>query len=280
MNNADISQKIVIASDGSITARNAVNVAIKIAQAESLLIEGFYVVDEPLILDPYADYAKELGSDRGVASRAQQIEWFEELGSSILDKLQDQCATQEVPIITKVLLGGVPEIILDKARQISFLALGRRGNTHADIRDHLGENFRHIAHHVQVPLIVGGDELTPLKRLFLVYDNSEKANLALKLALELGKSLAATVTVGISGHLYLEDDPDSLLFRFTEGGIAKDQIVDLRSKPVHEVVETITEKQSDLIIMSSYRHPEIMEWLVGGPNDQILRQSPLPAVIA
>ena len=279
-NNPDTIKKIVIASDGSSTARNAAEVAIQIAQAEAQLIEGLYIVDEPMILDPYSDYAKELGSDRGVASRAAQLEWFEELGTSVLDQLQDQCAAHEVPVVTKVILGGIPEIILEKAKQTTFLALGRRGNSHANIIDHLGENFRHIAHHAQVPLIVGGDSVSPLERLFLVFDGSEKANHALELAFQLSKTLSAQLTIGLTEHAYLEDDPDSLLFRFSEGGIAKENLVDLRSKPVEKVVEAIVKYQADLIVTGGYRHPEIMEWLVGSPNDQILRQSPLPVVIA
>jgi nucleotide-binding universal stress UspA family protein len=280
MTNPNINQKIVVAVDGSVTAQNAVEVAIQIARAESQLVEGFYVVDEPLILDPYADYVKELGSDRGMASRVDLLECFKELGLSVLDQLRDQCASLGVPVITEVLTGGIPEIILDQARQASFLALGRRGNRHASVSDHLGENFRQIAHYADVPVIVGGDTVTPIKRLFLIYDGSEKANLAFKLALRFEQTLAAKVTIGLTGHMYLEDNPNDLLFRLSEGGIAKNDLVDLRSKPVYKVVETITERQADLIIMAGYRHPEIIEWLVGSPNDQILRQSSLPAVIA
>jgi len=280
MTNTSTSQKIIVASDGSRTARNAVEVAVQIARAEALLVEGFYVVDEPLIMEPYTAYTKELGSDHGVASRANLIDWFEKRGNVVLDQLQEQCASQEVPVITEVLLGGIPELILDKAKQITFLALGRRGQTHADETNYLGKNFRHIAHHAQVPLIVGGDSASQLQRLFLVYDGSKKVDAALRLALQLTKALTATLTVGVTEHSYLEDDFNALVSRFSEGGIAKDYIIDLRSKPVEKVVDEIHEHESDLIVMGSYRHPEIMEWLVGSPNDQILRQSPIPAVIA
>jgi nucleotide-binding universal stress UspA family protein len=280
MTKTSASQKIIVASDGSRTARNAVDVAVQIARAESLLVEGFYVVDEPLIMEPYTAYTKELGSDHGVASRANLIEWFEKRGTAVLDQLQEQCASKEVPVITEVLLGGIPELILDKAKQITFLALGRRGHTHADETNYLGKNFRHIAHHAQIPLIVGGDTARPLQRIFLVYDGSKQVDAALRLALQLNQALSATLAVGVTEHSYLEDDFDALVSRFSEGGIVKENIIDLRSKPAEKIVEAIHEHQSNLIVMGSYRHPEIMEWLVGGPNDQILRQSPLPAVIA
>jgi nucleotide-binding universal stress UspA family protein len=273
-------KKIVVALDGSIAAQNAAEIAIQIAKAESYLVEAYYIVDEPLILDPYADHAKELGTELGVASRAQQIEWFEKRGFSILDQFQEKCSMQGIPVVTKVLLGGVPDLALDKAKEIYFLALGRRGNSHASETDHLGENFRQIAHYANVPLIIGGDIITPIKRLFLVYDGSHNADLALKLSLQFERSFSAKVTIGLTGHMYLEDDPDALLFRLSEGGIEKSNIVDLRSKPVSKVVKMIAQKQSDLIIMGGYHHPEIMEWLAGSPNDQILKKSQIPAVIA
>jgi nucleotide-binding universal stress UspA family protein len=273
-------KKIVVALDGSVTAQNAAEIAMHIAKTETYLVEAYYIVDEPMILDPYTDFAKELGKDLEVASRSQLIEQFEILGFSILDQFQAQCGELGLPVITKVLVGGVPELILDRAQDISFLALGRRGNSHTSEIDYLGKNFRQIAHNANVPLIVGGDIYAPIKRLFLAYDGSPKADLALKLALQFEKSLSATATIGLTGHMYLEEDPDALLFRLSEGGIEKSNIVDLRSKPARKVVKMITQKQSDLIIMGGYHHPEIMEWLAGSPNDQILKKSPLPAVIA
>jgi nucleotide-binding universal stress UspA family protein len=280
LSESKIPKKIVVALDGSVTAQNAAEIAMHIAKTETYLVEAYYIVDEPMILDPYTDYAKELGKDLEVASRSQLIEQFETLGFSILDQFQTTCGERGVPVITKVLVGGVPEMILERSQDISFLALGRRGNSHTSNTDYLGENFRQIAHNAKVPLIIGSDIYAPIKRLFLVYDGSPKADLALKLALQFEQLFSAKATIGLTGHMYLAEDPDALPFRLSEGGIEKGNIVDLRSKPVSKVVNMIAQEQSDLIIMGAYHHPEIMEWLVGSPNDQILKQSPVPAVIA
>ena len=201
MTNTHTLQKIVVATDGSLTARNAATVAIQIAQAEALLIEGLYIVDEPLILDPYTDYVEKIGVDPGITSRASLIKWFEKRGNSALDQLQQQCASQNVPVVTKVLLGGIPDVILEKVDQVSFLALGRRGDRHDAVTDHLGENFRQIAHHAQVPLIVGGDKVTPIKRIFLIYDGGQRAEIALRLSLQLTQALSATLIVGVTDQI-------------------------------------------------------------------------------
>lgn len=53
---------LVVAYEGSPTARNAAAIAIQIAQSQQLQIHGLYVVDATLALDLYTDYQAELGS--------------------------------------------------------------------------------------------------------------------------------------------------------------------------------------------------------------------------
>lgn len=279
MEKTNMKKKIVVALDGSNTARNAAETAIQIAAATSLIVEGFYIVDEHLILDPYANYSKELGSDPGLVSRDALIDKFEQVGFPLLDQLEKTCLLKDVNCITNLLLGAVPELILENARQASLLALGRRGNGHASEKDHLGENFHRIAHHANIPVIVGGDLVRPIKRVLWLYDDVEQSNLASTWVSILQQAFSAKLMVGLMGEKEKNYQPEILDTKFASMGINVDRILDIRSKPIDEVLVAANAAQADLIIMAGYRRSGIVAWLVGSPVDEILRGNPLPVFV-
>jgi nucleotide-binding universal stress UspA family protein len=279
VNNSFPPEKILVALDGSAVAQNAAKVAIQIAQADSKLIQGIYIVDEPLVFDPYADYSKELGRDLDTDSRDVKIEWFEKIGFSALDQLQELCTAKSVSVTTENVLGDVPEIILNRTSQVAMLALGRRGNGHASVRGYLGKNFRHIAHHAQVPQIVGGDVDRPVEHIFLVFDGSEKAFHALDWVVHFQQIRPLNIVVG----LIEEGEPvvqvDSSQGWFTQRGLKTEAILDLRSESIPKVVSEVMASQADLVLLAGYHKPEIVSWLAGSSLDQILKQCPLPALV-
>jgi nucleotide-binding universal stress UspA family protein len=278
MEKTDMKKKIVVALDGSDTARNAAETAIQIAAAASLMVEGFYIVDENLILDPYANYSKELGSDPGLISRDSLVELFEQVGFPLLDQLENLCISYDVRCITNLLFGGVPELILENARQASFLALGRRGNSHAAEKDHLGGNFHRIAHHAKIPMIVGGDSLLPIKQILWLYDG-DPSSLATYWVSTLQDAFSGKLMVGLMGENDSNDGPETIDAKLVSMGINVDVAVDLRSKAMDEIVAATNDSQADLIIMGGYHRPEIVAWLIGSPIDEILRGNPLPVLI-
>ena len=274
------SQKIIIALDGSLVANNAADVAIEIAQAESLLIEGLYIVDEPLVFDPYANYSRELGSDRKVNSRSQLIDLFETIGLETLTGLEVKCKSKGVAVTTNMYLGNVPDLILENAKGAFFLALGRRGNSHVNDIDYLGEYFRQIVHHTPVPLILGGDLVRPIKQIFLIYDGSKEANRALKWARYLRESLSARMSIGLAESDEREIDLALLNTQFSEENLAVDDILHLEHRSINGIVDSINHSQADIVVMGGYRRSEFVAWFAGSPVDQIIRQISLPILIA
>lgn len=72
--------KILVAVDGSPSARSAAGVAIQIAQARSLSIDGLFIIDEGLLLNPYADFQHELGNISDDISRDHLMAVFKMRG--------------------------------------------------------------------------------------------------------------------------------------------------------------------------------------------------------
>jgi nucleotide-binding universal stress UspA family protein len=283
---------ILVADDGSTESRAAAEAAIQIARRNSLAVRGLYVVDEALALDTYADYEAELpllprasdGGRREPASRAELISWFEAQGETALNRLQTACTEAGVPVTTSLLAGGVPQLVVRSAAGAQMLALGRRGHGHRQDSKSLGHNFHKIAHQVHLPMLVGGLTTPSLHRLLLAYHGLAHADEALAWAARLQRSLSAEVIV-----LTVFDD--------TKSGLPGISLEEIKARLVHSDLEayrfitgqgllsTVMGDIADandvgLIILGSYRHGSLVEWLVGSTVDRLLRAAPLPILIA
>lgn len=276
------SNMIIVAMDGSRPALNAATLAIQIARPQKLSIRGVYVVDQTLVLDMYANYGAELGGgEEPPASRSELIAKFEEHGALALSWLASRCQEADVTFSRILQIGDVAEVTRAEATAASLLALGRRGHTHEADAQHLGRNFRAIAPHSRQPLLIGGDEQRPLRRMLLAYNGSDRAQHALEWAARLQGALLAEVVV-----VTVQEDSqptqswrEEARTRLTEFNVASSRFLQRRGQAAAEIVAAAAEAQVDLIVMGGYRHTTILEWIVGSTVDHVLRSSPLPALV-
>ena len=272
------SNKILVAVDGSIISEKAANIALQIAQAEHSKLLGLYIVDETLILDPYADHSKELGIRRETASRATLIDWYQDLGSQALDGFRELCEEKDVSVETELLLGDVPDLILKNGDQVSAIALGRRGNGHMSSPDLLGENFIQVAHNANIPLIVGGDEERQIKRILLFSDEVKIQDQAFRETKRIQQKLHTDLVVGVQIEPQEKIKFEELHLRLKAEDLKIENILSIKS--VDELPDLLDQNKIDLLIMSKYKHSEFVSWFVGSPIDQLLRITSLPVILA
>lgn len=283
---------ILVANDQSSEARAAANAALQIAKNQNLAIRGLYVVEESLALDTYANYHAELqdlpilrdGSMREPSSRAELMSWFENQGKVALHWLETACAEAGVPVTTKLLAGGVSELILREATQARLLAIGRRGHGHKADSESLGYNFRKIAHHAHLPMLIGGSKAPFLHRLLLAYHGQAHANEALAWTAKLQRDLSAEVIV-LSVRKDTESSQGALSFeeienRLAHSGLAAYRFLSSQGRPAVEMAAIAVANAVDLIILGHYRHSALVEWVVGSTVDRLLRSTSLPVLIA
>ena len=270
--------EILVAQDGSTSALAAAAIAIQIAQSQDLSVHGLYVVDEALALDTYADYRRELECNGELTSRAELLTWFEEEGDAALQMLEVRCQAAGVPMTAELLAGGVPEMVLRQSKQARLLAIGRQGHGHKHDPHHLGQNFRTIAHHAHLPLVIGGDEERTVRRLLLAYDGSKHAQPALAWASLMQHTLPAEVMVvavqenGLqSTHEWLEE---------AQAQLAGCKCLHRLGQPASNIVAVAQENHADLIVMGRYRHTVLLEWFLGSTVDRVLRGTQLPVLMA
>jgi nucleotide-binding universal stress UspA family protein len=270
--------EIVVAQDGSAAASAAADIAIQIAQSQDLSVHGLYVVDEVLALDTYADYRPELGSNGEPASRAELLTWFEGQGDAALHMLEVRCRAAGVPVTAELLAGGVSELVLRESKKARLLAIGRRGHGHEADPHHLGQSFRTIAHHTNLPLVIGGNEERTVRRLLLAYDGSKHAQPALAWASQLQRALPAEVMVVAVQENGLQAADEWLAEARSQ--LAGCKCLQRLGQPAREIVAVSEENLVDLIIMGRYRHTALLEWLIGSTVDRVLRGTQLPVLMA
>ena len=283
---------ILVADDFSVESRAAADAALQIARIQDLTIEGLYVVEEVLALDTYANYHAELSvlsngsndNSREPTSRAELVKWFENQGKVALNWLETEGTEAGVPVTTKLLAGGVSELVLRDAAQARLLAIGRRGHSHKDNSESLGHNFRKIAHHAHLPMLVGGRKTPALHRLLLAYHGQAHADDALTWTAMLQRNLSAEVLV-----LSVRDDTESsqngvsleeIKEKLAHSGLTAYRFLTGQGQPAAEMANVAAANDVDLIILGHYRHSALVEWLVGSTVDRLLRATSLPVLIA
>lgn len=282
----------LVADDHSRDARAAAKVALQIAHGQDMAMRGLYVVEESLALDTYANYHVELqdlsilrnGRVREPSSRAELMSWFENQGRIALNWLETAGAEAGVPVTTQLLAGGVTELVLRNAAQAQLLAIGRRGHAHKDDLESLGHNFRKIAHHAHLPILVGGEKSPSLHRLLLAYHGQAHAKDALTWTINLQRDLSAEVIV-LTVYKDTESNQNTVSLekiedRLTHSDLAAYRFLTGQGQPASEIAAVAIANDVDLIILGRYRHSAPVEWLVGSTVDRLLRATPMPVLIA
>jgi nucleotide-binding universal stress UspA family protein len=270
--------KILVTLDGSQPAENAARVAVQIASKKGDQVLGLYIVDEALVMNAFEAYMLELGQDRGMpASRQELIEWFETKGSELLAGLESLCYAANVSIQTQIIFGGVPDIMQEQAEEADLLAIGRRGNVHDGKVGHLGNHFLQVGHRVPTPILVGGEIVRPIQKVFLIADESGRKKHAFNWGAWFRQAFSAELIIATPPNFNIEKALAEI-----EPPLRPDDYRELilDSDMPEAFISSLLDSQADLVITGGFRYPEILEWLVDGQTDQLLQNSQIPALLA
>lgn len=275
---------ILVAVDGSQTARNAANVAVRLARMQGYGIRGLYVVDETLALEAYSDYQRELTFKVDPDEDVEPIAQMEAQGALALDQVEVMCKEASVPFEGELLLGSITDMILDRAQNAMLIAMGRRGNRHAGQPDRLGDHFWQVVHKAPVPIIASGDVIPEhVRRLLFVSTGDETSLKALHGAAILQRDLEAEVIVALAGNPNEEEAQqrqEQVLARIPKEDRPHYHFVRHPAKKAEAIVAVAQDQQADLIVMSAHRRRLALldEWL-GSPLDKVLQETQLPVII-
>jgi nucleotide-binding universal stress UspA family protein len=270
---------ILIATDGSLPSHTAAKAAVQIADTQNQKVIGLYIVGERKIMLDDSAYKTELSLDTKPVARSDLVKQFKNQGDIALDWLTSLCASSNVSVTTDIIFGGIPEMVLEKAKLVKIIALGRRGHSHRTISYELGGNFRDIASHAHLPLLIGGEEETNFRRLLIILDTHAATKDILSWVSALQKAFSSEVFVTI--YKMKEMQPEriyKILSQLNRTGLVECHQI---SKPINsgsDIVTTAVDNHVDTIIMPGYRHTFLGIWLEKNPLESVLRNTELLVV--
>jgi nucleotide-binding universal stress UspA family protein len=278
---ASISGNILLAVDGSQSAKVAARIAVQVASAMHWGLHALYVVDVTDVFDIYTDTAKELSELEEELPSEQKVRLFEEQGALALTEIEGICQGTGVPFTQEISFGGVPEVVLKTSKDYNLLAIGRRGNRHKKEVQHLGSNFQQIAHHSHIPLLISGDDsvVQKLQHGLLAYDGSELSRKALDWAETLHNMLTSMTVLSVEkedekDHTWLADRHEEI----ASSNLTHCEFIRAEGDPGSIIASTGSEKQADLILMGAYQHTRFLGWARHSVIDIVLRGTDLPVL--
>jgi nucleotide-binding universal stress UspA family protein len=261
---------ILVAIDGSLPAQMSARAAVQIAKKMSLNIRGLYVVGARTILEGDHNYKTELNINTE-PTIDELMKQFKSQATEALDWLEELCFSWGVPVTTDVFFGGIPEMILDDARRNNFLAIGRRGHVHHDNVYALGENFRNIATHLHVPILIGGDLPTSFKRLYLIFSDHINTQNLIYWGNQFHVAFSSNILVSIYGNNETHIDiPPLVIEQLSKEARFSYEQVEGKIQSGSDIVVAARDHQVDMILMEGYRRIALGLWVEKHPLEEVL----------
>lgn len=274
---------ILLAIDGSPSAKSAAHAAAQIALVLQWRLHAVYVADITQAFDFYSNISQELNKVRNdPPSKKQRMTLLEEQGTLALTGIQSMCSEMGVPTTTEMIVGSVSNSILESASNYRLLALGQRGNRYQGDSQHLGSNFRPIAHHSPIPILIGDKEDThkKIEHVLLAYDGTEFSLQALDWVQRMQKIFTEISVISVDEseeeNVWLNERKREI----TDSTLTKCEFIGEKGEAGEVIASTARSRQADLIVMGSYHHSQFLEWARHSTLNTVLLEVNLPILAA
>ena len=186
----------------------------------------------------------------------------------------------DVEVETYFETGIVSQIILDYAREVDLIVMGRHGAGGRWRGPLLGSTFEAVARHAPVPVLATVSDPRPLNTLLVAYDGSDQARRALEIALQLVKRGDRRLTI-----LTVDDGKDDRAASSFEAAVlAKEQGVDakrllVKGHAAEEILKAAQEENADLILIGAYGRSRFLAALFGSTVDDVVHNAAIPVMV-
>ncbi len=273
-------KRILVPTDGSESANLGVEYAIALAKRFDASVVGVHVVDVKLLEGPFLrDLSASLGTAPYVNYQGSIAKILEERGAAALGALRESCEKSGVPCETAQTTGIVPRAIVDQGELCDMIVLGRGGEHTAWLEGLIGSTTEAVARQASLPVLVTGTATPGNKRVLVAYDGSSHAKQALRSAAGLAQDWSMELELLVvaedeSGQRLLEEARNYLQSHGTTVQYA------LRlGEPAETIVRYAQESEADVIVMGTYGHAKVLEWIIGSTTTYVLNHAPCPVLL-
>lgn len=278
-------RKILVAFDGSQSARNALHLAAKLAKEDKswikvLAVVPLYVGDMELI---------------GVSNIKETIRGP---GQKLLDDARAIAAAEDVHILTDLEQGEPYEEIVHVAHDenCDLIIMGRQGLSHLG-RELMGSvTARVIGHTDRNVLVVTEDDTLAWNTILLATDGSASNQGAVDLAIEIAKERNATLTaisvvytndefLALAPQIVTEfnhkahADLDAVRLRAAAQGVTVTTVVK-EAEPHQAITKLAAEIGATVIVMGTFGRKGLSRLLMGSVTERTIGYADCPVLVA
>jgi len=199
-----------------------------------------------------------------------------------------RCENAGLPGQLAVEIGEVVPLLADRARwfDVVIATLSHPPQTSLELGEGpassfgLNKGFQTLIRQIPRPVLAVPKAITPITKALLAYDGSARADIALFAATYLAirwrlplsvVCVKERATVGDQtvnrARTYLERHGVAANYRLEVGTV------------VDVILATLIEEESDVLLIGGYSYSPVLEPLLGGVLDEVLRRSPTPMLI-
>ena len=198
--------------------------------------------------------------------------------------LQEQFAVQceQAGVNGRLIIetGPIAKTIIDRARWNDLIVMNLAHPPGSTVAARLGSGFRQIIQRSPRPILAVCQTISPLDKVLLAYDGSDKGNEALFMATYLAEQWGAQVVV-VTAHEKKTADTAVVdhARRYLELHEVAAKFVAAQGTAADLIMETAVSHQCNLIAMGGYGAQPVVKAVLGSTADEILRRSDMPVLI-
>ncbi len=273
-------KNILVAQDGSKNSAAAAEYAIWLAGKFKAALKGIFVVDRVLLEGPFFyDLSASMGLEPIVNFSDKMRETLEQRGEVILSDFKALCKKASISADTLMSSGFVSTEICSNSKLADLLVLGRKGDSEAFDTGMLGVVTEGVIRKSPSPVLIAPGKFKAVKNPLLVYDGSDNATKAMRLAAELAKVTdrrLAVASVGAAGEAdkHLVDAMDYLK-SYDIKGVFKE----LKGEAPLEIEKYYREAGHDMLFMGATHRSRLVEFVLGSTAEYVLRVVDGPVLV-
>ena len=279
-------ERILVPLDGSSESWVAAHHALALAQEEGARLLGLYIADEKIIYAPCWSVSAAMDPlspdcDPLLLEQAERMrEQIRQQGEKALRDLRQLAEADGVEIETYFETGIVSEIILDYAKQVDLVVMGRFGAGGKWSGPMFGSVFESVVRHSPRPVLATVSDPRPLRTLMVAYDGSDRAKDALRIGIHLAlekdrRLIVLTVDDGKKDRQAASFEAAALA---QEKGVAAERIW-VQGHPAEQILATAEKEQVDLILLGAYSHSRFLAALFGSTVDDVVHKATMPVMV-
>lgn len=272
-------RNILVPQDGSSHSNSSLAYAIFLAKKFKAVLIGQYVVDTVAFEGPFLhDLSGALGFEPYLNFSSKMRDVLEEKGKEVLENFKEECTKAGIESDTILDSGIVSNQICEESKIADIIVMGRRGVNVGFEHGLLGSTTEGVIRKAPKPIMIVTDKYEEIKKSLLVYDGSFSSSRVMRTAAEFAKVLELPLTV-----LIISRGKKEKLLNEVEEYLKpydlKVSYTSLEDKVPEDIVTYIDNELHDLVFLGTSGHGKIVEKVLGGTTEFILRNLKKPIIL-